>query len=59
MAQLYMNDNETLALREVIDYLEDDEKRHYQECVSDEPATDHIYLRIKTLKNLLNKSVKN
>ncbi len=38
----------------VIDYLWDDEKRHYQE--SGKPKQEHIFLNLKAIKKELRKS---
>jgi len=43
------SDNQDTITQEIIDYLYNDEKRHYEE----DPQPDHIFLKLKKLKNLL------
>lgn len=44
------NSELTLLINEVIEYLFEDEKRHFEE--DEIPATDHIYLKLLRLKEL-------
>ena len=44
------NSELTLLINEVIEYLFEDEKRHFEE--DEIPSTDHIYLKLLRLKEL-------
>jgi hypothetical protein len=45
------SDEMKMLIKEVIEYLYDDEKKHYEE--SEEPK-DHIHIKIERLKELVN-----
>ena len=39
-------------IAELVDYLYNDEKKHYEEC-DDERPTDHIFLKLEKIKELI------
>lgn len=47
-----INDERDKLINEIIDYLIEDEKKHFEEFNT--PNENHIYLKIKRLKELIN-----
>ena len=45
-----VDDNLKNAIKKVVDYLWNDEEKHYEE----NPETNHIFLILKELKNIIN-----
>ena len=54
---IFLKENEVRSLKEVINYLYKDEKRHYEETVLDghEEASKHIFTHIQRLAHAINK----
>ena len=52
-----MTEEEVKAVRDIVDYLYNDEEKDYLACEDDGVRQDsHIFLRVKTLKNWLTKN---
>lgn len=58
---LFMEEKNPMKIKQIIkriiDYIEPDEKRHYEECNSDEKKY-HVYNDIQTVHKWLNKTGK-
>ncbi len=58
LEQIILNRDESNSLNTVLEYLYEDEKRHYEECLPASKITDHVYLHIQKLIEAIKKSSK-